>query len=318
MEVVTLEPISLAEYRALPVLSVPYLIHRLIPEKSRIALVGPAKTGKSFFAFQLALAVAQGLPFLGRSTSKGRVLYLQFDTPDPIWKERLDDLVVNGVDLSGDIVLIRPGTMEKPFDLMSLQSQTMLNKLVNRVEPKLVIIDVLSKIHHLDGNTERDMRRVWDVLNSIFGDMALMIVHHTTKGSETAGVADRNESQYAPPPRPSSAGKGSGFIGGEVDANWLLWPTGENQAFYWVESRFDEDIKLQAIRDSETGMWNFPEEATIKDVSEQLVTLCAEHPTLSHHHLAPIVKQRFGLSRASYYRRMAGLKCRHSLSPNES
>lgn len=307
-----MEPISLAEYRALPVLSVPYLIHRLIPEKSRIALVGPAKTGKSFFAFQLALAVAQGLPFLGRTTTRGRVLYLQFDTPDPIWKERLDDLEVNGVNLAGDIVMIRPGTMERPFDIMSLQSQTMLNKLVNRVEPKLVIIDVLSKIHHLDGNTERDMRRVWDVLNGIFGDMALMIVHHTTKGSETAGVDDKKETQYAPPPRPSSAGKGSGFIGGEVDANWLLWPTGENQAFYWVESRFDEDIKLQAIRDSETGMWNFPEEATIKDVSEQLVTLCNEHPHCSHGELAPIVKQRFGLSRASYYRRMSGLKCRHS------
>src|SRR5215510_6093278 len=94
-----MEPISLAEYRQLPALSVPYLIHRLIPEKSRIQLVGPAKAGKSFFAWQIALSVAQGRDFLGRKTKQGRVLYLQFDTPDHIWKERLDDLDINGVHL---------------------------------------------------------------------------------------------------------------------------------------------------------------------------------------------------------------------------
>lgn len=305
-----MDAVSLAEYRRMPVLSVPYLIHRLIPEKGRIQLVGPAKAGKSFLALQIALAVAHGQPFIGRETKQGRVLYLQFDTPDHLWKERLDDLEVNGIALPEhtDIHLIKPGSIKRVFDIVSRDNEIQMIQLVERVRPKLVIIDVLAKLHHLDGNTERDMKRIFDPLNQIFADVALILLHHTTKSAERPSE-DGESTGYVP--RPSTAGRGSSYVAGEVDANWLLWPTTGGQALFWVESRFDEDIKLQALRNPDNGLWDFPEEASIKSESEKLVALCDEFPDKSHADLVPIVKQRFGLARTAYYRRMSGLRCSH-------
>jgi hypothetical protein len=301
-----MEPILLSEYRQLPSLSVPYLIHRLVPENGRILLLGPPKAGKSFFALQAGLHVAQGRPFIGRATKQARVLYLQFDTPDHLWKERLDDLSYNGVDLGGEFFMPKPTAIKQTFDIISPTNQTAMITALVKINPQLVIIDVYSKLHHLDGNTEKDMKRVWNCLNEIFAGRALMVVHHTPKSGE-----DKEGKASGFIPRPSTAARGSGYISGEVDANWLLWPTGDQQCLFWVESRFDEDVKLTAIRNPETTLWTFPEEAEIRDVSEKLIALCDEFPGQSHGQLAPLAMKRFGLSRASYYRRMTGLKCRH-------
>lgn len=298
-----MEPISLTEYRQIETLQVPYIVHRLVPRQCRLAIFGPNKAGKSQFALQLMLAMAQGRPFLGRHTEKVRILYLQFDTPDPIWKIRLDDLAQAGVDLSGDIMFVRPDTAIRPFDIMTNDHRKELEELIEKAKPDVVFIDVLSKIHRLDENDQHQMKMLMDRLNILFDGMALILIHHTNKPKPDS-----------PMPRPSNAGRGSGFIGGETDANWLLWPEGqdENILVFTTESRFDEPLKQTAIRDPETNLFNFPEEKELMDEAEKLVALCDEFPGKSHNQLADIAKQRFHLSRATYHRRMTGLKCRHS------
>src|SRR4051812_2779964 len=56
-----------------------YLVDGFLPQQSLTIAVGDSGIGKSPFFFQMAMCIAHGLPFLGRVTTPGRVLYLDFE-----------------------------------------------------------------------------------------------------------------------------------------------------------------------------------------------------------------------------------------------
>ena len=72
--------------------SLNWVIHKLLPRPGLTILMGPPKLGKTFLALGIALAVVHGEPFLGQKTVPGRVLYLQLDSSEAVWRERLKDL----------------------------------------------------------------------------------------------------------------------------------------------------------------------------------------------------------------------------------
>lgn len=293
--------ISLSDYRALPTLEIEYLISRMLPKPGRVIITGPPKEGKSFLALQIALAIAQGHPhFLGRPVKKGKVLYLQFDTPDALWKERLDDLAVAGVDLTGDFHLIHPDDAMHKVDIRDPETRKKIERLLVTVQPDLVVVDVLRKIHDAQENDSTEMKQVFDIINVVFAGYSLLMLHHTPKLNPEFGR-----------PKPSNALRGSSFIGGEVEATWLLF-----NGLLTIESRIDEEFETRAVRNPRTGMWTFPEIEEMGDLPTELIALCEANPGRSHRQLAEIVRQRFGLSQASYYRQMKSLRCRHFEEPS--
>lgn len=52
-----------------------YLIKGIIPRNEAVLIYGASQSGKSFFTFDLAMAVARGVPFAGRRTKAGLVVY---------------------------------------------------------------------------------------------------------------------------------------------------------------------------------------------------------------------------------------------------
>jgi len=56
-----------------------YLIADLLPKRSLSIVVGDSGLGKSPLLYQAALSVAEGIPFLGKPVSPGRVLYMDFE-----------------------------------------------------------------------------------------------------------------------------------------------------------------------------------------------------------------------------------------------
>jgi hypothetical protein len=56
-----------------------FVIEDLIPERSLALMVGDSGLGKSPLAYQMAVCVAAGIPFLGLPTQKAGVLYLDFE-----------------------------------------------------------------------------------------------------------------------------------------------------------------------------------------------------------------------------------------------
>ena len=85
--------------------------------------------------------------------------------------------------------------------------------MVMAVLPALVIVDVLHSVHHLKENDAEDMQQVVGRLTTLFAGRALLLVHHTAKPNLAPGASQQ---------RASTAGRGSSYLGGEMDANWLL------------------------------------------------------------------------------------------------
>ena len=239
--------ISATDFLRLDDLKTDYIIPNLLPEVGRVALYGVAKRGKSFLALQVAFAVCQGIPFLGHEVVKpGPVLYLQFDTPPELWQERLKKLQNAGVSIPDNLYFIHPSTQPRRVNVLDGHQAREIHDMITAKLPALVVIDVLSKIHHLNENEAQDMKPVIGHLSTLCQGRALLIVHHTAKPNLQPGAGSHS---------PSNAGRGSSYLGGEMDANWLLTSQGEGQGRLTIEARFAAPDKPIHLVQSDCGLW---------------------------------------------------------------
>ena len=267
-----------------------YLIYKWIPKPGRVLLVGPPKSGKSFLALQMALAMAQGTPFMGRTSVKSRVLYLQFDTPAEMWCERLQDLQDAGVDLSGDIQFNEPASFARGMDVRQDADRREIRGIIDEVNPDCVIFDTLRKIHRGKESDSGDMSRVFDLLSSLTAKRASIIVHHTHK------INERRDGR----PAPSDAARGSTSQAADADMTILMLNN-----ILTTESRFDEEVALRYQSDPATSFITFPEVQDEDTRVNQVEALLKEFPNQSHRQLVSIAHKRLGMSRSTFYRLVA-------------
>lgn len=242
-----MKAISATDFLRLDGLKTDYIIPGILPEVGRIALYGVAKRGKSFLALQLAFAVCQGIPFLGHEVTKpGPVLYLQFDTPPELWQARLKALADAGVSIPDNLYFMRPDTQPRRANFLDGHQGHQIHEMVMQTLPCLVIIDVLASVHHLKENEADDMKQVLNRINNLFHGRAYVLVHHTAKPNMQPGAGQQTA---------STAGRGSSYLGGEMDANWLLTSTGEKQGKLTIEARFAASDKPVNLIQSDSGLW---------------------------------------------------------------
>ena len=215
-----------------------WLIDNQIPKPGLILLEGPPKSGKSFLALDLARSIAQGIPFLGWDTRKSRVLYLQFDTSELIWRQRLERIRDSGVSLSGNLYAVHPEDMLLPINLLNFQHQDWLRRVLNLSNAELTVIDVFREIHNADENDSTQMKIVGDIIVDLFKGRSLILVHHSRKIGDDVIHID-----------PASVARGSSYLAGKVDALWLLW---QNQLH--IQGRTSEPQTIR-LKQSSCGLW---------------------------------------------------------------
>ena len=294
----TVRLISADEFIELEAAKMDWVIHTLIARPSKVTLIGAPKEGKTFLAAGLADSVARGGEFLGHHCETGRVLYLQLDTPAPVWKDTLRKLRDSGNGVHPGVLFVHPNDQKRPLNVLTPDTRQYLREALHAAKPDLVILDTLRKIHSADENDSTEMKIVFDQIDDVFGTHALLILHHTRKLP-----ADATE------PDPAQTGRGSSYITGDVDGIWLL-----HGGRLRTTSRFDERNVYGLVRE-ENGLWSSPDDTRKRQLTEQVVGLCTEHPDMPHAKLAPLAKARWGMSRATYYRLMAGRLCAHSAPP---
>lgn len=217
-----------------------WIIPGVLPKGSMTLLVGPPKAGKSFFALQLALSVSRGDKFLDVQSRPTPVLYLQLDTGEGIWRDRLVDLKNVGVNLDGPCYFVHPDHQMRPVDILNETGRAWMRSLVEESGSQLVVIDVLRELHTADENDSTAMKAVGDALIEILGDRACLMLHHTTK--IPPDVFD---------PDPVVFARGSSYLTGKVDSYWLLY---KNRLR--VDSRFSER-RIYFGEQDKGGLWNF-------------------------------------------------------------
>lgn len=231
--------LTTSQYLDTPRPNLQWLVHEQIPNPGIVLLEGPPKSGKSFLAIDLARSVAQGVPFLGWVTQKSRTLYLQFDTSELIWRQRLEKMVSLGVDLSGENFLtIHPDDVKHPLNLLNYQHVAWLHNVIESANPNLTIIDVFRETHNADENDSTEMKIVGDVLVNLFKGRSLVLVHHSKKIYDTGEAID-----------PATVSRGSSYLTGKVDSLWLLY---RNRLY--IQGRTSERQEIRLVQ-GPSGLW---------------------------------------------------------------
>jgi RecA-family ATPase len=151
---------------------VQFLVDGFLPAKSIAIAAGDSTIGKSPLKYQLGLCVAAGIPFLGRSTTQGRVLY--FDLENSIHDSKsIRDALVRFLSLS-----VTPENF-----LLSTEAPMALETLIAEVKPSLVIIDSLRA---LAPEATRDNTAAAAWLNAVRRlarkySVCFVIVHHGSR-----------------------------------------------------------------------------------------------------------------------------------------
>jgi hypothetical protein len=286
--------LSVDDYVGLTRDQIQWWVHGLVPKPGKVLVLGAPKAGKSFLLIDLANHIASGKDFLGHKTQQGRVLYFQVDTGETAWRDMLRQLIESGVRFDPNLALVHPEDVMHPMNIQEPATRHFFKRALDEFKPDVVILDTIRKVHNGDENDSTEMKIVMDHIEEIFGRYALILVHHTKK--IPADVVD---------PDPASVSRGSNFLTGDVDSLWLLY-----HSKLKIDSRFDEVLRYKLARE-ENGLWSCPELDEKAVLLTELLALCAANPTSSHAVLAKMAKARWGISRAKFYRQLAGRPCVH-------
>lgn len=230
--------VPLVDYIALERPSLNWLIPDILPKPGMILLLGEPFAGKSFLAFQLGLSLAQGGMFMHKKCQPSRVLYLQFDPSELVWRDRIISIQKAGVNMSGPMYLTHPSDNPRSMNILTQESQNFLRESLATATPDVVIIDVLREIHSCDEQDSTQMKQVGDAIMQIFHGYTLVILHHTRKFDSEKPIEVINSS------------RGSSYMTGKADATWLI-----HQSKLHTVSRFDSPRVHQMAR-LPCGLWS--------------------------------------------------------------
>ena len=155
-----------------------FIVDGLIAEGAGI-LAGPRKEGKSWWALDLCMSVANGEPFLGRQTKQGATLYCAFEDPPRRLQSRMQIL---GKTVSPDFYLLSSA------DLLTIDTGLMsfLEFWAHEhIDARLVVVDVLGCVWRPDRRSDPyvqayemigEFKRFAETYN-----VAVILITHTRK-----------------------------------------------------------------------------------------------------------------------------------------
>jgi len=160
-----------------------------IPEGALALLAAFMKVGKSTFAYALAVAVAQGRPFLGFPTKQGGVLILAVEEHPRDVKLRLQQRF--GM-RAGDPLYVHTGPLAN--DKATLEA---IKDFISRNAISLVILDTLGRFWRVkDENSNAEVVQEVSPLLDLARDTgaAVLLVHHESKSGGEDGKGIRGAS----------------------------------------------------------------------------------------------------------------------------
>ena len=159
---------------------------------------GEPKCGKSFLALDLAVAVAAGVPCLRyfRPAGSGPVLLFAAEDASHIVRARLQGIAsAAGASFDTlDIAVIDVPTLR----LDHRADRQRLLETVERVAPRLIVLDPLVRLHGVDENAVAEVAPILGFLRDLQRrfETAILLVHHARKsGAARPGQALRGSSE---------------------------------------------------------------------------------------------------------------------------
>ncbi|HUZ07308.1 MAG TPA: AAA family ATPase, partial [Candidatus Paceibacterota bacterium] len=217
------------------------LVSGMLHQGSKLVLGGGSKSFKTWTLLDLALSVSHGLPWLGRDTICGRVLYLNFEIQNYAWQKRIAAVArAKEIELKPDAI--------KLWNLRghAADFKSLLPRIESQTKESGFALIILDPIYKLYGRT--DENKAGDVA-ALLNGMESLAVQTGAAVAFGAHFSKGNQSQKEAIDRIS----GSGVFARDPDSILIFTKHEETDAFT-VESilRNFAPVEPFAVR------WNFP------------------------------------------------------------
>ena len=166
----------------LPNLS-PELIGGVLRQGHKMLLAGPSKAGKSYALIELAVSIAEGLPWLGFQCAQGRVMYVNLELDRASCLHRFHDVrQALGAPARNSVDIWNLRGHSIPMDKLA-------PKLIRRAVKKnyiAIIIDPIYKVITGDENSADQMANFCNQFDKVCTELntAVIYCHHHSKGAQ--------------------------------------------------------------------------------------------------------------------------------------
>lgn len=233
----------------------------LVPTGGTVLLHGAPKSGKSYLALGLALALAKGEPWLGHPVTRPvPVFYTQLDNPRSSWRGRFQTLVDHDITLPPNLFIADKESSPYPFNILSADHLAQMRVVCNERQPEVVIVDTLREFYRGDENDNDRLQQVFAAFHAACAPAAMIYVHHSRKlPADGLGIDN-----------PIDNARGSNLISGSADTILSISSKHDKRKgdifgalTYQGRSIGLTEIKLRM--NPLTFLWELPESATSQD-----------------------------------------------------
>jgi hypothetical protein len=286
----SLAPLSVPEYLDKVFPDQTWLAERLLPVSGLGLILGAEKTGKSFFALQLALCVGAGIPFIGRQTRQTNVLLIEEEGSMAAYQRRLRrhvaELHLEGAEIRAHFLVREQVRLDDPATLLEIR------RLIVELELGLVIVGPLSQVAQIeDENKSGEINSLVRDLNAVASEyeMMLLLVHHRRKGAAGQSAPSSVNGFF-------ETARGSNALVAAIDSGIGLWREQEkSSARMYVLQRDSESFRAALDFDAQTGVFrpsDEPLETTVVTTEVVLDLLRQKHKTTASVAAALLGKSR--------------------------
>jgi hypothetical protein len=152
--------------------------------QAAVGIIGGApKCGKTWLGLDMALSVASATPCLGRLrvATPGPALVFLAEDSLPAVRARLESLCTHrDLDIQGlNLYVITAPSLR----LDQGQDRQLLEAMLTRLKPRILLLDPLVRLHHLDENSAADISKLLGFLRDLqrAHNTAIVLVHHASK-----------------------------------------------------------------------------------------------------------------------------------------
>lgn len=191
-----------------PVLS-PELIEGVLREGCKMIITGQSKAGKTCLSQNLAVCIAEGLPWLGKfKCEQGKVLYINLEVEEASLYQRFlamyKAMKIKMTATGGDNII--PWNLRGHAASMEKLAPKIISRCRNTGPYKAIILDPLYKVQQGDENSAEAIIKFCNALDNIAHETGAAVIydHHHPKGEARENVIDR--------------GSGSGVFSRDADA----------------------------------------------------------------------------------------------------
>ncbi len=175
------EPVHVAEWVSRP--PPKWLIRDVLPEGDLAMIFGPSGSGKSFFAMDIAMAVASGYDWRDNVTMNGPVFWIAAEAAGSVRNRALAYAKFNNIKLpESDLWIV--GDTPALGDVKHVRT---LGEHAARLKPRMVVVDTLAAASGgANENSGEDMATILAAcraLHKISGGLVLLI-HHSGKDKD--------------------------------------------------------------------------------------------------------------------------------------